>query len=169
MLDQDGAGGEIDHPEIVDVGRFERLGGTVLQAAGAQAAAVDPVLAQQVVDRRDRREEPDRFQQVPVGVEHLDRDLRALGDLVQYPGGGGLVEHPAGTLVGSDFGHQGVKAVFLISVIPVLQGADAIKVAHFVGPGARRCVAQSLGERPGAADLVQDVRNGRKPEQGRRL
>ena len=143
---------------------FEGFGGASLQAAGAEAFAVQTLATQITVEHANGGQ--GTLILLPVRVENLQRDGGILGDLFQHPGGSGVIERAVFSLIGARFLHQGVKAALLIGIPPVFQRARGIVVAVFVRPGMERGLAQGLGQNASAALEVFDEVERAEADQG---
>lgn len=121
---QEWARGKVDHPQVVDAGGLESLGGTgnILAQQIAPALGVQVVVLQPAIDRREGRQS--RVGLFPLPVEQFDGHSRETPNLFQNPlrllGG----EPPGFAPVGACFGLEALEAAFLKEVIPVFEGAS---------------------------------------------
>lgn len=151
---ESGAGREIDHPEVVDGGGFESLGGAGLEATGADAFAVVSALAEQTIENAQGREQTSGLG--PVVIKDFEGDGGILCDLLKHPRGGGIIEDSVFTVIGTEGGLESGEAALFIGVPPVLQGADGVKVAGVIGPGADGGKAKRFREAVTSAELIFD-------------
>ena len=114
---------KVDHPEVIDAGRFERLGrtGNVLAQQITAALSVQIVLLQPAIDGRERRQ--GAIGLLPLPVEQFDRHSGEGADLLQDPlllrGG----ESPGLAPVRPWFGLEPLETSFLEGVIPIFERA----------------------------------------------
>ena len=140
---EDRAGGEVHHPEVVDVRGLESFGGAGFQPTRAQALAIQALAAQIAVQHADGGQRT--LLLLPMGVEDLEGDGGVLGHLLQHPGGGRFIQHAALALIGARRRYQGGKAALFMGIPPVFDRARGIVIAVFVRPGMERGLAQGLG------------------------
>ena len=136
MQRQERAGREVDDPEIVDAGGFERLGGTrnVLAQEIAAALGIEVVLLQPAIDRRESRQ--GGIGLFPLPVEQFDGHPGKGTNPFQDPlllGGGEAARFAP---VRPQFGFEPVEAALLEGVIPIFEGALGDELRGSVGvPG----------------------------------
>lgn len=147
------AGGEVDHPQLVDPGSLIRLGGSAFHAASFEPLAVVAAQTQEAVHGGKRRECFALFARVTP--PHFYGELRILFDQCNELRAHGLVDLARGSGVAAPFGMERLEAAFTIGVPPVLDGAHGIVAADFLlGPRARGDLAQRFGQADSGVDAI---------------
>ena len=133
---------EVDHPQVVNLRRFEGFGRTALQSAGTQRGPVVTLAAQITVEDADGGQRAALLS--PTRIENLQRNSGMGRDLFDHPSSGRLVQDTVFTLIAANRRHQSRKAALLVAIPPVFQGARGIVVAVFIRPGPERSLAQGV-------------------------
>ena len=137
---------EVHHPQIIGRGSLEGFCRTAQEPAGFDAAPVVSADLQEPHDRTERGQPPPVI--LPVPVEHRERRVRTLGDRLDDPQSGFLVDRAALSRVPAHgFSGQAGEPVTLVPIPPRLDRAIGVVEAVFSGPGARGSDPQALGER----------------------
>ena len=134
---QVGAGRKIRHPQVIDEGGFEALGGTAQGLAQLRPSrfGVQLMFAQEPVDGVKRRQLGILF--APPSIEHFDRHGQMGLSLFEDPLLLFGTERAGLAFIGSLLGGQGGEAAVLVSIPPVFDGARRMKSLRAVGHGER--------------------------------